>query len=305
VNPQLLTTTQAVDPVFIFIFAICLALLAGITGVMLWFVIRYHRSRSPEPQSQADGNLWLEIVWTVLPTILVMAMFWYGWAGYLALRHVPAGALPVTATARMWSWSFSYANGKTSPRLYVPVGKPVVVDLVSQDVLHGFYLPAFRVKRDVVPGMPNYAWFVADKPGTYDLFCSQYCGKGHSAMITTVEAVPATVFEEWLEHAAGGGEKHSRVDGRKLAQEKGCLGCHSLDGSPGVGPSFKGIMGRSETVVTKGVERTITVDEAYLRQSISEPAADVVKGFQPIMPYFGDLKKEELEALVEFLEAQK
>jgi cytochrome c oxidase subunit 2 len=186
----------------------------------------------------------------------------------------------------------------------VPVGKPVRVELISQDVIHGFFLPAFRVKRDVVPGMPNHAWFVADKPGRYDLFCSQYCGTGHSAMITTVEALAPKEFEEWLEHGSGGGTE-SGIDGKKLAQEKGCLGCHSLDGSPGVGPSFKGIMGRSTVVVTRGVERTIIVDGAYLRQSIMEPQADVVKGFPPIMPTMKDLKKEEIEALVEFIETVK
>jgi cytochrome c oxidase subunit 2 len=124
-------------------------------------------------------------------------------------------------------------------------------------------------------------------------------------MITTVEALPEAEFAAWLGGGAGGGTAAARPDGKKLAQEKGCLGCHSLDGSPGVGPSFKGIMGRSTTVITKGAERSITVDEAYLRQSILEPAADVVKGFQPIMPAFSDLSKEELEALVEFLEGQK
>jgi len=306
VDPTLLiSTNEAIDPVFMFIFGACLVLLLGITVAMAVFVVRYHRSRAPQPTSQTESSLWLEIVWTLLPTILVMAMFWYGWKGYLVLRTVPKGALEVTATARMWSWSFAYANGTTSPKLYVPIGRPVKVNLVSTDVIHGFFLPAFRVKRDVVPGMPNHAWFVAGTAGSYDLFCSQYCGKGHSAMITTVEALPSKEFEEWLEHGAGGGKKDSKIDGKKLAQEKGCLGCHSLDGSPGVGPSFKGLMGRSVVVVTKGVERTIRVDEAYLRQSILDPSADVVKGFQPIMPPFGDLKKEELEALVEFLEGEK
>lgn len=300
---RFISTTEAIDPVFMFIFGACLVLLLGITAAMVYFVLRYHRSRVPQPTSQVASSLWLEIVWTLLPTILVMAMFWYGWKEYLVLRTVPKGAMEVTATARMWSWSFAYANGTVSPKLYVPVGRPVKVNLVSQDVIHGFFLPAFRVKRDVVPGMPNYAWFVADKPGTYDLFCSQYCGKGHSAMITTVEALPVKAFEEWLEHAAGGGK--TRIDGMKLAREKGCLGCHSLDGSPGVGPSFKGIMGRRETIVTKGAERTITVDEAYLRRSIQEPLADVVKGFQPIMPAYADLSKDELNALVEFLEGIK
>jgi len=305
VNPvHLQTTTEAIDPVFMFIFGACLVLLIGITAAMITFVIRYHRSRAPEPTSQVESNLWLEIVWSAFPTLLVMAMFWYGWAGYRALRDVPKGAMEVTATARTWSWEFRYDNGKTSPRLYVPAGKPVRVELVSKDVIHGFFLPAFRVKRDVVPGMSNYAWFVATKPGSYDLFCSQYCGTGHSAMITTVEALPEAEFAAWLSQGTGGGAA-VKIDGGKLAREKGCLGCHSLDGSPGVGPSFKGLMGRSVVVITSGGERTITVDDAYLRRSIREPQADLVKGFQPIMPTFNDLKEEEIEALVEFMETVK
>ena len=271
---------------------------------MMVFVVRYRRSRAPQPTSQVDGNLWLEITWIVLPTLLVLSMFWYGWKEYLVLRTVPENALPVTATARMWSWEFSYANGKTSPKLFVPVGKPVRVELVSKDVIHGFFLPSFRVKRDIVPGMSNYAWFVATKPGSYDLFCSQYCGTQHSAMVTTVEALSEVQFAVWLTQGTGEGAS-AKIDGKKLAGEKGCLGCHSLDGSPGVGPSFKGIMGRSEVVVTKGAERSITVDDAYLRQSILDPPADVVKGFPPIMPAFGDLKKEELDALVEFIKTVK
>jgi cytochrome c oxidase subunit 2 len=302
---RFISTTEAVDPVFMFLFGACLVLLLGITVAMAFFVFHYHRSRAPQPTSQVESSLWLEIVWTLLPTLLVLAMFWYGWKEYLVLRTVPKGALEVTATARMWSWSFAYANGATSPRLYVPVGKPVKVNLVSTDVIHGFFLPAFRVKRDVVPGMPNYAWFMAGKPGSYDLFCSQYCGTNHSAMITTVEALPEAEFDEWLEHSVDGHEKVGSIDAKKLAQEKGCLGCHSLDGSPGVGPSFKVIMGRNTLVVTKGTERMITVDEAYLRKSILDPQADVVKGFQPIMPAFSDLSKDELEALVEYLEGIK
>ncbi len=299
-----ISTSDAIDPLFMFLFGACLVLLLGITVTMVAFVFRYHRSRAPQPTSQTDGNLLLEIVWIVLPTLLVLAMFWYGWKEYLVLRTVPKDALQVTATARMWSWDFSYASGKTSSKLYVPVGKPIRVELVSKDVIHGFFLPAFRVKRDVVPGMSNYAWFVAAKPGSYDLFCSQYCGTQHSAMVTTVEALPEKQFAAWLAQSAEDGAA-AKLDGKKLAEEKGCLGCHSLDGSPGVGPSFKGIMGRSEVVVTKGAERTITVDDDYLKRSIIDPPADVVKGFQPIMPTFDDLKKEELEALVGFIKTVK
>ncbi|QEM69293.1 cytochrome c oxidase subunit II [Geobacter sp. FeAm09] len=297
-SAYLTTTTDAIDPVFMFIFGASLVLLVGITAAMVFFVVRYHRSRAPEPTSRAAGNLWLEIVWSVLPTLLVLAMFYYGWAGYLALRNVPTGAMEVTATASMWSWSFAYPNGKTSAKLYVPVNRPVRVELVSRDVIHGFYLPAFRVKRDVVPGMRNHAWFVATGPGSYDLFCSQYCGTGHSAMITTVEALPEAEFGAWLERKAAGEEPA----GHELLEKHGCLGCHSLDGRPGIGPTFKGIWGRSTTVMSNGRERRITVDEAYLRRSLLEPNADVVKGFQPIMPPFaGVLKEGEIKAIIGYL----
>lgn len=299
-----ISTTEAVDPVFIFIFGICLVLLAVITATIGIFVFRYHRSRAPEPTSAVSSNIWLEVLWTAIPTLLVLAMFWYGWKGYLGLRAVPADALEVTATARMWSWNFAYPGGRSDAKLYVPVGKPVKVNLVSLDVIHGFFIPAFRVKRDMVPGMKNHAWFVADRPGSYDLFCSSYCGTGHSSMITTIEALPAKDFEEWLEHG-GRKEAATALDGRKVAEAKGCLGCHSLDGSTRVGPSFKGIMGRTVIVLTGGKERTITSDAAYLRHSILEPSADVVKGFQPIMPAYGDLSPAELEALVEFIEEVK
>jgi cytochrome c oxidase subunit 2 len=295
-----MTTTEAIDPVFMFIFGACLVLLLGITVAMVFFVIRYHRSRAPEATSRAEGNLWLEIVWTALPTLLVMAMFYYGWSGYLSLRTVPPNAMEVTATARMWSWSFSYPNGITSPKLYVPAGTPVKVNLVSQDVIHGFFLPAFRVKRDVVPGMKNHAWFVASKPGSYDLFCSQYCGTNHSAMITTVEALPEVEFNAWLNKGKGD-EEHQ---GHEVLEQHGCLGCHSEDGTPKVGPTFKGIWGRSVTVMTGGAERSVPADEAYLRRSIQEPGADLVKGFPPIMPPF-TLKEEELKAIIDYLKVLK
>ena len=297
VEKQLMTTTEAIDPVFMFILGSCLVLLVGITLAMLWFVFRYHRSRAPEPTSQVEGSLWLEVVWTAFPTLLVLAMFYYGWSGYLTLRDVPPGSMQVTAVARMWSWSFQYQNGKTSSKLYVPVGKPVQVDLESRDVIHGFYLPAFRVKRDVVPGMKNHVWFVAPKPGSYDIFCSQYCGTGHSAMIATVEAIPEAQFAAWLKEGKGGGAHPALA----LMEKHGCLGCHSLDGSKKVGPSFLGIWGRKETVETGKAKRVLVADEAYLRRSIVEPAADLVEGYPAVMPPFaGVLTEEEVRLLIDY-----
>lgn len=302
-NQQLITTTQAVDPVFMFLFGACLVLLVAITAAMVGFVVRYHRSRAPQPTSQQDSSLWLEITWTALPTLLVLAMFYYGWAGYLTLRDVPPNALQVTAVARMWSFSFEYANGKSSKKLYVPVGRPVQVNLESRDVLHGFYMPAFRIKRDTVPGMKNHVWFVATKPGSYDIFCSEYCGTNHSAMITTAEAVSPEQFEEWLEEEKGAHKEGQ--EGLALLEKYGCLGCHSLDGTKKVGPSLKGIFGRKTTVTKGGKQEVVTSDEAYLKESILAPGAAVVEGYPPIMPAMADLKGEEMEELVEYLKGLK
>lgn len=298
-NPTLVTTEAAVDPVFWFILGVSAVMLVGITAVMIYFVVRYRRSRCPVPESQNDGNLTLELIWTVIPTIIVMAMFYYGWAGYLTLRDVPKDALEVTATARMWSWDFEYPNGKHSDRLYVPAGKPVKVNLVSVDVIHSFFIPAFRVKRDMVPGMENYVWFNAEDPGSYDIFCAEYCGVAHANMITTVEAVDTAEFEEWLSGMeAGAGTEQ----GRSLLAQHGCLGCHSLDGSPMVGPSFKEIGGREVTILVGSEEKTVTSDADYLARAITAPGAEIVKGYPPVMPsYEGKIPEADLKEMVAYL----
>jgi cytochrome c oxidase subunit 2 len=298
VNPQpLITTTEAVDTAFYVIFGISGVALLGITVAVVYLAWRYSRKRYPYPLSQKDHNVWLEVTWTIIPSILVMVMFWYGWEGYLSLRRVPDNAIPVQGTARMWSWLFTYENGKTSDKLYVPVGQPVNVRLNSVDVLHAFYVPAFRVKRDTVPGMETYAWFVAEEPGSYDLFCAEYCGVAHSAMITTVEAIPPAEFAAWLE------DKPVAADvGKALLQKHGCLGCHSLDGTPSVGPTFQGISGRQVNVVTNGESRTLTTDRDYLEKSILEPNADIVEGFPPAMPpYAGSIPEEDMTGILDYL----
>lgn len=300
-SQPLITTTEAVDKAFYVIFGISGVMLLGITVAMVYLVWRYNRKRYPVPISQKDHNLWLEVTWIVIPSILVSVMFWYGWEGYLSLRRVPDNAITVQASARMWSWLFTYENGKTSDKLYVPVGQPVHMRLNSEDVLHSFYVPAFRVKRDTVPGMETYVWFVAEEPGSYDLFCAEYCGIAHSEMISTVEAVPAAEFSGWL------AEKPATADaGKVLLQKHGCLGCHSLDGSKSVGPSFQGIGGRQVTIVKDGKTLTIASDRAYLKRAIIEPGVEIVDGFPPAMPPYADrIPEEDLTGLLDYLEALK
>ena len=303
-NPTLQTTTQAVDTAFYLIFAICGVMLAGIVVAMLWFVWRYNRKRCPLPLSRKDHNLWLEVVWTAIPTVLVMLMFWYGWEGYLSLRRIPEDALHIKATGRMWSWLFSYDNGKTADKLYVPVGQPVKIELHADDVLHAFYVPAFRVKRDMVPGMTNWVWFVAEKPGSFDLFCAEYCGVGHAAMVTTVEALPAAEFQAWLE-AQSTTAADPAARGAELAGQLGCLGCHSVDGTPRVGPSLKGLFGQPREVTRDGRPATVTADAVYLKRAIMEPGGEVVAGYPPVMPPYHQLDETELQALVAWLEGLK
>jgi cytochrome c oxidase subunit 2 len=300
VNPPLLNTTAAIDPIFYYIIGVSIFFLLLITAIMIWFAVRYHRSRHPRATSQVSKNLPLEIIWTVVPTLIALTMFYYGWAGYLTLQRVPAGAMEVNVTGRMWSWLFEYGNGRTSDKLYVPVGKAVKVNIRSADVLHSFYIPAFRVKKDAVPGRTTYVWFTAENPGSYDIFCAEYCGMGHSAMITTVEAVPEAEFAAWLEGEAPA-EEAGELKG--MLTRHGCIGCHSLDGSPGVGPTLQGLFGRQVTVVTGGQERTVTADRDYIRRSILEPQADLVKGFPPAMPSFqGQIPDAELEELLDHFE---
>jgi len=297
VNPPLLSTTDTVDPIFYYILGVSAFFLVAIAVVMIVFVVKYHRRRHPYPTSQVSQNLALEITWTVIPTLIALSMFYYGWAGYLTLQRAPEGAMEVTVTGRMWSWQFEYANGRLADKLYVPAGRPVKVDIRSADVLHSFYIPAFRVKKDAVPGMTTHVWFTANETGSYDIFCAEYCGVAHSAMITTVEALPPEEFAAWYEQEESAGEGEELT---ALLSRYGCLGCHSMDGSPSVGPTLQGIFGRSVTVEAGGQQRTMTADRDYLRRAILEPQAEVVTGFPPAMPSFaGQIPQDDLEALLD------
>jgi len=273
--------------------------LMAITATMIYFVIRYRRKKNPKA-SQIHGNNTLEVVWTVIPTILVLIMFYYGWAGFQPMRNVPEGAIPVKAIGQMWIWTFEYENGKKSSDLVVPINKPVRLDLISRDVLHSLYIPAFRIKEDVVPGKDNYMWFEARELGEYDLFCAEYCGDRHSYMISKVKVLEAREYEAWLASSDVPAGEHP---GLTILKQNACISCHSLDGSKIVGPSFKGVFGKEEVVITDGQERTITIDEEYIRRSIYEPNADVVKGYNPglMISYKEMLKDEDVQKVIEFI----
>jgi len=292
-------TAQAVDNVLIYIFGFSLLLLLGITVVTIYFVIKYRRSKYPEPTSQVEGSWLLEITWTVLPTIIVMTMFWYGWTNYVGLRAVPEGALQVNATARMWSWQFEYPNGRKERKLYVPVNTPIKVQLHSVDVIHSFFLPAFRIKRDIVPKIDSYVWFQAPETGSFDIFCAEYCGVGHADMITSVEVLSKEEYAQWDQPIEPTGDPRGLI----VLDEQGCTGCHSLDDSDEIGPSLFELAGKPRKVTADGKSMELVIDEEYLKRSIREPEAELVEGFDPMMPPYDEetMNKEDLQAVVDYL----
>ena len=193
-----MTPVQGVDLTFWYILGISIVLLFGITVVMVWFVVKYRRSRNPVAADIRD-NYKLEIIWTVIPTLIALSMFYVGWQSYMGLRTVPKGAMNIEVSAQMFSWIFIYENDKESENeLVVPVGKAIKLNIKSIDVIHSFFLPAFRIKVDAVKGMPTYAWFFADKVGEYHIQCAEYCGVNHSAMVGKLKIVPQAEFDAWL-----------------------------------------------------------------------------------------------------------
>lgn len=300
---------EGVDTAFVVILGISLFFLVGITAVMIYFIWRYNKKRNPKP-TQIEGNTKLEIVWTAIPTALVLVMFYFGWAGWKPMKEPPPDATHVKTTARMWSWSFEYPNGKLSSDLVLPVNKPVILDLRSVDVLHSLYIPAFRVKEDVVPGSDKEMWFVPQKEGTYDLFCTEYCGLRHAYMDARVKIKSQEEFDKWYEQGAvaegdeeGDAGNMAATAGRNILQATGCIACHSMDGTKIVGPTFKGLWGKKETVMTDGKEREITVDSAYIARSIYEPDHDIVEGYSEgqMVSYRDQLNDAQVEKIIEYL----
>jgi cytochrome c oxidase subunit 2 len=287
-----------VDKTFLLILGTSLLMLIAVTATMIWFVIRYSRKRNPVP-SQIEGNVILEALWTIIPTIMVMIMFFSGWAGFKVMRDIPEDSMVVDVHARKWSWLFEYENGVQSDVLVVPLNRNVKLNLFSSDVIHSFYVPAFRLKEDCVPGYDNVAWFKAIEEGEYNLFCAEYCGDQHSNMITKVKVIEENSFSDWLV------EQDNRPIGLDLLTLNGCTACHSLDGSRLVGPSFKGLYGRTENVLTNNVLRQISVDEEYLRKSIVEPMADITEGYPPVMITQPNISDEDIETMIELIKDMK
>lgn len=294
---------EGVDLAFKIIFGISLFFLAGITTVMVYFLYRYNRKRHPVAE-QIKENKWLEITWIVVPLALVLLMFYYGYAAFHPMRNVPKDAIPIKVIGKMWSWTFEYGGGKQSPTLVVPINKPVRLNLYSPDVIHALYIPAFRVKEDVVPGKNNYLWFEATQFGEFDILCTVFCGVRHSYMEAKAKVVTEAEFKNWLTKLP---EPSAEPEGLTILKKNACTGCHSIDGSKLVGTSFKGLYGKTEKVLTEGKERTLTVDDAYIIRSVFDPDRDVVAGFPKGMmqTYKGKVTDAELSKIIEYLKTLK
>jgi cytochrome c oxidase subunit 2 len=200
-SPGASNFVETVDNAFIFIVAISVLLLVVVTVLMIFFVIKYNKKRHPKAVN-IHGNVPLEITWTVIPTLLVLAMFWFGWVGYKQMSSIPKNAYTIDVTAQMWQWKFHYKNGLQTDTLYVPLKTPVKLNLKSLDVNHAFFVPAFRIKKDVYASRKNMVWFEAEKPGSYDIACAEYCGLRHSYMYTRLVVLPSNEFNTWLANAA-------------------------------------------------------------------------------------------------------
>jgi cytochrome c oxidase subunit 2 len=293
---------------FYFIAGISMVLLTGLTIVMLYFVFRYNNKKN-KVAIQNEGNIGLEIVWTVIPILLALAMFYYGWAGWKPMNKPPANALNITTTARMWSFSFLYENGKESTDLVLPVNTPVKINLISLDVIHSLFIPAYRIKSDIVPGRKKVMWFIPQTEGEYDLYCAEYCGLRHSFMKAVVRVMPKDKFTAWygdtssVANAAGVSTPASQ--GLAIMKIQGCIACHSSDGSKIVGPSYLNLFGSQQVVIRNGVEMNVTVDEAYIKQRILDPAFQVVKGYPKglMQSYKGKISDADIAKIVEYIKS--
>ena len=287
-----------VDALFIFLVALSALMSAAIFIMILFFAVKYRRRPGQEAE-QIEGSSVLEITWSVIPLMIFMVIFAWGAIIYFQERTPPQGATEVYVVAKQWMWKLQHEEGQREiNELHVPVGRDIKLIMTSQDVIHSFYIPAFRMKQDVLPGRYTTAWFRATRPGSYHLFCAEYCGTQHSGMIGQIVVMEPAQYEAWL---AGGGASGSLVaSGQSLFQQLGCPTCHRFD-TQGRGPNLIGIYGKP---VQLEDGRSVVADENYIRESILSPSAKVVSGFKPIMPVFqGLVSEEQLTALVAYIKS--
>jgi cytochrome c oxidase subunit 2 len=292
------TMAPRVDALYFFLIGVTLFFSLLIAGLIVYYAVKYHRRSADAVGERIHGSLWLEVTWSVVPFLITMVIFVWGASVYFAIASPPAETLNIYVVGKQWMWKFQHLDGQREiNELHVPVGRNVKLITTSEDVIHDLFVPAFRVKADVIPGRYVNIWFNATKPGRYHLFCAEYCGTRHSGMIGEVVVMEETEYQDWL---SGGGQEGSlAAAGEKLFADLACNTCHRPD-SAGRGPVLTGLFG--QTVATQAGEMVV-VDEAYVRESILNPSAKVTAGYQPIMPTFQGLVSE--EGLLELIEYVK
>ena len=299
---QASTMAVRTDALLAFLVVVTAVFVTLIAGLILYFMIRYRRRDDAEIGADVHGSLALEIAWTVVPFGITMIVFFWGASLYASLRRPPDDALEVNVVGKQWMWKLQHLEGRREiDELHVPVGRPVKVTLTSEDVIHGFFIPNFRIKQDAIPGRYTTTWFEATKVGVYPLYCSAYCGTLHSGMIGHVVVMEPREFQAWLAGGAGGtGVVRVASEGERVFRAQGCQSCH--EGGPDQrGPVLAGIFGKPVKLANGA---TVTVDEGYLRESILQPTAKVVAGYQPVMPtYQGLLSEEDVMQLIAYVKS--
>lgn len=290
---------------------ISLGIFVVVVGVMFYFLYTYRAKRHGRDKiKNIEHNMVLEILWTVIPTFLLGIMFYYGYVSLKVMREIPKDAMEINVTGQMWFWTHEYQNKKKTKDLYVPVGTNIKLNITAKknDVLHSYYVPAFRLKQDAVPGKMYTAWFNATEVGSFDIQCAEYCGTRHSYMLAKIHVIDKDKFDVWyasdkktpFEEKTATATKHPGLD---HLEANGCLGCHSQDGSALVGPSYKDIFGRKVKVSINGTLREVISDEAYLKRSIIEPDTEVVDGFSAGMmgSYKEILSDKQIDEIIDYL----
>jgi cytochrome c oxidase subunit 2 len=298
---QASTVAGRVDALFLFLVAVTVFFSGLIFLLVLVFALKYRRRSDADRPRAIHGSLLLEALWSVVPLGIALAIFVWGAYLYFVISRPPAAAMEVYVVGKQWMWKLQHPTGQREiNELHVPIHRPVKLTMTSEDVIHSFYVPAFRVKADVVPGKYTSVWFEATKTGEYHLFCSEYCGTSHAVMGGRIVVMEPAEYERWL--AGGVGEESLPAAGEKLFGRLGCSTCHRSDGS-GRGPSLVGKFGKTEKL-TSG--EAIAVDESYLRESILNPQAKIVAGYPPIMPTFkGLVTEDQLVQLLAYLKSLK
>jgi cytochrome c oxidase subunit 2 len=294
------TFSWKVDALYFYLSGVTLFFALLISIVLIFFVIRYRRRTPYEIPRPIAGSHKLETLWTIIPFIIAMTMFGWGARVYFEQYKPPQNAVEVYVVAKQWMWKLQHATGQREiNELHVPVGRKIKLIMTTEDVIHDFFIPAFRTKADVVPGKYTTLWFEATKPGTYHLFCAEYCGMNHSGMTGSVIVMEPREFDNWL--SGNTGTTSPAAAGQQLFQTLGCSSCHGANGEGGRGPTLAGLFGR-QTPLEGG--QSIRADEAYIRESIINPQAKIVAGFGPIMPTFqGQVTEDQLVQLVAFIKS--